>query len=209
MTNHPASTIDVEAAAHTFALSLTGCGPHWDATMIAMHPEMALSATENVWYTIDNCIDIGLCNDAPKTGSEEEIEILTQWCQQRAPACKTKMQNIAIADGHVLAHRMIDSNPEDLRTDLGIFWSHDFHNWVDPVTPWGKGRGAFPTLLVEARIPVEAIDWQTSCMALMDWMIGDTESELRLYPGHRLKDVRLSYIVDNKPIAIDEREWTS
>lgn len=206
---HPASAIDTDAAARAFALSLTGKGPHWDATMIDMHPEMGTSGDEHAWYVIDACIDMGLCYSEPESGSKEEAEILTRWCQQRAPVCKAKMERIVIEDGHVLAHRIIDSHPGELRPALGIFWSHDFDNWPDPSTPWGEKRGTFPTLVIEARIPVEAIDWQTSCTALMDWMVGDRESELRLRPGYPLKDVKAFLLSDMEPIKLPDMDYTS
>ena len=206
---HPASSIDTDAAARAFALSLTGKGPHWDSTMTRMHPEMGASGDECAWYVIDACIDMGLCEDEPEKGSPEEAAILTKWCDQRAPVCKAKMERIVIEDGHVTAHRIIDSKPEDLKTALGIFWSHDFDNWPDPSTPWGEKRGTFPTIVIEAKIPVEAIDWQTSCTALMDWMVGDCESELRLEPRHPLKDVKAFLLETMEPIELPDRNWTS
>ena len=209
MTHHPASTIDAEKAAKAFAASLTGRGPHWDETMAVMHPKMANSGNENAWYVIDNCIDEGICESEPEPGSDEEFEILTRWCEKRAQTCKQKMHQVAIENGHILAHRIIDSEPENLKASLGIFWSHDFGNWPDPVTPWGKGRGAFPTLLIEALVPVEAVDWQISCTALMDWMVGDCESELRLKPGYPLKEVRGFYLSDRKPIILPDKEYAS
>lgn len=206
---HPASAIDTDAAARAFALSLTGKGPHWDTTMTKMHPEMGKSGDECAWYVIDACIDMGLCKEEPEKGSAEEVAILTEWCNQRAPVCKAKMERIVIEDGHVTAHRIIDSKPEDLKPALGIFWSHDFDNWPDPSTPWGEKRGTFPTILIEAKVPVEAIDWQTSCTALMDWMVGDCESELRLKPGHPLKDVKAFLLETMDSITIPDRNWTS
>ena len=206
---HPAATIDVDAAAHAFAQSLTGRGPHWDVVMVEKHSTMANAGSESIPYVIDHCIEIGLCSEEPESGSEEETAILNKWCELRAPTCKKIKEQIVIKDGHVLAFRIIDSNPEDIDRNLGIFWSHDLGNWDDPVTPWGKGRGQYPTLLIEARVPVEAIDWQVSCMAHMDWMVGDTESELRLRPGYPLKDVKFSYVSDGKPIAVPDRGFVS
>ena len=206
---HPASAIDTEAAARAFALSLTGKGPHWDTTMTEMHPEMGGSGDECSWYVIDACIDMGLCEEEPQKGSPEEVAVLTKWCDQRAPVCKAKMERIVIEDGHVTAHRIIDARPDDLRPALGIFWSHDFDNWPDPSTPWGEKRGTFPTIVIEAKVPVEVIDWQTSCTALMDWMVGDCEAELRLRPGHPLRDVKAFLLETMEPIELPDRNWTS
>ncbi len=209
MKNHPASSIHEGQAAEAFTLSITGRGPHWDKTMSDIHPQMADSGSENLWYVIDNCIEQNICRSEPKTGSQEEYDVLSKWCKKRAKTCKQKMHRIEINDGRILAHRIINSKPESLRSSLGVFWSHDFNNWVDPTSPWGGIPGSMPTLLIEALVPVEAVDWQTSCMALMDWMVGDTESELRLKPGYPLKNVKAKFLSNRQKISIPDVKYIS
>lgn len=206
---HPASTIDSDAAAQAFALSITGKGPHWDKTMAAMHPKMADSGNEHAWYVIDHCLEIGLCEDEPLSGSDEEAQILEKWCDQRAKTCKQKLEGLTFEEGYIRAYRIIETTPEKLRPALGIFWSHTLENWDDPITPWGEGRGKTTVLLIEALVPLEAIDWQTSCLAHMDWMVGDTESELRMMPGYPLKEVKVRYLKNRREISIPDVQFTT
>src|SRR3546814_20670600 len=73
---------------------------------------------------------------------------------------------------------MIRRPPRSTRTDPLFPYTTLFRS--DPYAPWSEGGRDAPTIVIEAQIPVEAIDWQTSCMALMDWYSGDCESELRV-----------------------------
>lgn len=204
---HPASSIDEEAAAEVFAASISGEGDHWDKTMIAMHPEMREKGNENAWYVIDRCIEMGLCDEEPDPGSKEEANILKKWSEIRAPECKRKLKNLPLEGDHIRAFRMIDCNPENIRSQLGVFWSYTLENWDDPVTPWGDPE--LPTLLIEALVPLEAVEWQTTCLANMDWMIGDTESELRLKPGYPVKEVKISYLRGVEEITVPDISYTT
>jgi len=203
---HPASVIDTEAAAKVFTLSITGQGSHWDALMCELHPKMASVGDETAWYVIDRCAEMGLCDEDTDPASEEGQKALEEWSRQRSPVCKALKEAIPITDGHIKAHRIIISKPDDLNPKLGLFWSHDIDNWPDPATPWGK-KDAGPALLIEAMIPVEAVDWQTSCLAHMCWMVGDTESELRIKPDFPLKEVKAEMLENGNHVKIPDHQW--
>src|SRR3546814_1488979 len=90
---------------------------------------------------------------------------------------------------------MIRRPPRSTRTDPLFPYTTLFRS--DPYAPWSEGGRDAPTIVIEAQIPVEAIDWQTSCMALMDWYSGDCESELRSeeHTSELQSLMRISYAV--------------
>lgn len=206
-TTHPAEAIDVEDAAVRFWWSLTG-GSHWDDLMVRLKPELAGSGTEHASYTMDACIDDGLTDEEDlDPQSERGREVLRRWCDARAARCREVLRGLDIVDGHVRAHRLIACGPEELRADLGVFWSHAFDEWPDPVAPWAEGGREARTLVVEALIPIEAIDWQVSCMALMDWYCGDSESELRVLPAHPVRFVSCRDLETDEPMIVPDLTW--
>jgi len=204
---HPADVIDVQDAAVRFWWSLTG-GSHWDELMVRMKPELAGSGTEHAGYTMDACIDEGLTEeDDLDPQSEEGREVLRLWCVTRAGRCAEVLRGLDIVDGHVRAHRLVGCGPEDLKADLGVFWTHAIDDWPDPYAPWAEGGRDARTMIVEAMIPVEAVDWQVSCMALMDWYCGDSESELRVLPGHAVRLVSCVDLATDEPMVLPDLEW--
>lgn len=188
---HPAAVIDVQAAADVVATWLIGEGPHWDPFIRDHKPEMQCPVS-TLEYTME-----GICDAA---FHEREIEYedldprsdvgraeMAAWCLQRAEAAKATLMKLPIVDDGVRAHRLIGARPDELRADLGVFWTHSIDETVDIYAMWAEGgREAPSTLCIEAIVPLESIDWTVSCMALMDWFLGDTEQELRLHPGHRV-----------------------
>jgi hypothetical protein len=211
-TGHPADAIDETDAAVRFWWSLTG-GSHWDELLVAMKPECANCGSEHAQYTIDACFDEGLTTDDELDAqSEEGRRVLRLWCDSRARTCAEILRALPVVDGHVRAHRLIACDPADLRADLGLFWTHAFEDWPDPYAPWGVGGREAPTLVIEAMVPVEAVDWQVSCMALMDWYCGDSESELRLKPGFPVHLVSCTRLDDGsfdpvEPVVVPDLAW--
>lgn len=179
---HPAFAIDLEAASARFHASLFG-GDYWDELAVAMRPDLKQIGDEHLDYTFDACIDHDLAEEGVDPRSPEGIAALRRWTDFRAKTCSEILVRLPVVDGRVRGHRLIACAPEQLRPALGLFWTHNFDDWPDPYAPWSEGGRDAPTIVIEAQIPVEAIDWQTSCMALMDWYSGDCESELRVFPG--------------------------
>lgn len=209
MTIHPASLLDYEEIGDTLAKSLTGQTTHWDSDMARMHPKMTECSREEAEEILSNCVERGLVREYLEPDHPRAPKLITQWCGLRIHEVNRRMMQIRIEDGHVTAHRIIATKPKDLKSPLGIFWSHDFDNWPDPVTPWGNNLRGVPTLVVEGRVPVEAINWRFSALALMSWLLGDTESELRLYPGHPIRDVKVTYLEDGKSVEVPDQNWIS
>src|SRR3546814_6346736 len=148
-----------------------------------MRPDLKQIGDEHLDYTVDACIDHDLAEEGVDPRSPEGIAALRRWTYFRAKTCSEILVRLPVVDGRVRGHRLIACAPEQLRPALGLFWTHNFDDWPDPYAPWSEGGRDAPTIVIEAQIPVEAIDWQTSCMALMDWYSGDCESELRVFPG--------------------------
>lgn len=208
---HPAvAGMDVAVAARRFHASLTG-GAHWDDLMVSLRPETADCGSEHAAYTLDACVEEGLVGDDDvDPTSPEGVEALRLWCERRAPACAERIAALPVVDGHVRAHRMIAvSDPAELRPALGVFWTHDFENWPDPYPLWAEGGRDAPTIVVEALVPVEAVDWQSSLMCLMDWFLGDCEAELRVRPGFPVRIVSAFRLDDDTPVDLPELEWTT
>lgn len=205
MTNN--MTIDIDAAAKVFGDWITGEGLHWDRTMVAMHPEMEIGPDEEDWYIIDHCAETGRCADDLEPGSAEWKRVLREWTAARSATCAAKLSSIPIIDGRLHLHRIIACEPSELRPELGIFWSHDISSWDDPITPWGPTDK--PILMIEAMVPAEAADWQLSCMALMSWLRGDMESELRVAPGHPVEILSITALADGARLPIPDEKWTT
>lgn len=206
---HPANTIDFDAIAEIFAGAMSGETEHWDKDMIRIHPEMGLDVSQEAGQILDNCVDRGMAEDYIEHDDPKAPALIRAWSLVRAPECRKKMLKIPIEDGHVLAHRIIAAKVEDLKNPLGIFWSHDFPNWPDPKTPWGNNMNGVPTLVLEGKIPVEAINWEYSALALMSWLLGDTESELRVYPGYSIRNVKATYLKSGKKVEVPDQNWIS
>lgn len=207
VTSHPADVIDVGDAALRFWQSLVG-GEHWDRLMVSLKPELANSGSELVHYTFDACVDEGLADDPEMDPlSPEGRDVLRRWCDRRAPTCAAILRRLPVVDGHVRAHRLIACDPAHLRPDLGVFWTHNLDDWPDPYALWAEGGRDAATIVVEAMIPMEAVDWQTSCLALMDWYCGDCESELRVRPGYPVRVVGCTRLEDDSPVAIPDIEY--
>src|SRR3546814_13605765 len=102
---------------------------------------------------------------------------------------------------------MIRRPPRSTRTDPLFPYTTLFRS--DPYAPWSEGGRDAPTIVIEAQIPVEAIDWQTSCMALMDWYSGDCESELRVFPGHAIIVIECRPLGGGRLIELPDLEYTS
>ena len=188
-TMHPANVIDAGTCAAVVAAWLLGEGPHWDPFIRDHRPEMQCPAS-TLEYTME-----GICDDAfHERGIEyEDLDPtsdvgraeIAAWCTKRAETAKATLVGLPIVDGGIRAHRLIGATPDALRADLGIFWTHSIDETVDIYAMWAEGgREAPSTLCIEAVVPLESIDWAVSCMALMDWFLGDSEQELRLRPGH-------------------------
>lgn len=208
-TPHPADSIDAAQVAERFWHSLT-TGEHWDALMVSMRPELANTGAEHIEYTFDACVDDRLVDDEEvDPRSELGLAVLRTWCERRAPTCIDILRKLSVIDGHVRAHRLIGCTPSTLKPALGLFWTHNFDDWPDPYAPWAEdGRNA-PTLVIEAMVPVDAIDWHVSCMALMDWFTGDCESELRLRPGHPLRVIGCRQLADDSEVVVPDLDYTS
>jgi hypothetical protein len=187
---HPADVVDVQAAADMVAAWLLGEGPHWDPFIRDHRPEMQ-SPDQTLDYTMEGIRDHAF-HERGIEYDEEDLEPhspmgrteIAAWCLDRALTARKTLTNLPIVDGGMRAHRLIGTSPDALRADLGIFWTHSLHETVDIYAMWAPDGRDAETLCVEAVVPLESIDWQTSCMALMDWYLGDSEQELRLRPGH-------------------------
>lgn len=208
--DHPSIfKIDVDTAAIAFRDSLM-TGTWWDHEVVALRPELSHCGSEHLQYTLDACYDQGLIDhEIEDIQSKEAYAVITKWCQQRAVICRDKLGSLEVTNGHVRGHRIIACDQSTLRAQLGIFWSHDIDNFVDPYAPWGEGGRDAPALLIEAMIPITAVNWPTSHLSLMDWMTGDSESELRLYPNHPLIVVGCTTLEDDQPVDIPGYIYTS
>jgi hypothetical protein len=205
---HPATSIDLTAASATFHASLIG-GDYWDTLASTMRPELKQVGDEHIDYTFDACIDHGLAAEGVDPRSPDGVAALRQWTDLRAKTCAAILAKLPVIDGHVRGHRLIACEPVKLRPALGLFWTHNLEDWPDPYAPWSDNARDAPTLVIEAMIPVNAIDWQFSCMALMDWYSGDAESELRVYPGHSVKLIGCTALSDDKTVTIPEVAYTT
>jgi hypothetical protein len=220
---HPAASIDEAACAATVHAWLLGRGPMWDPFMRDHRPDMC-DPEQTLDYTLDgvleDAIEEGLVDDGRerlKASDPETDALLMRWCLDRARICAATLADLEIVDGHVLAHRLVAATPATLRASLGIFWTHSIDECVDPYPMWSeRGRDEPDVLLVAAMVPAAAIDWNVSCMALMDWLIGDSEQELRVLPGWK---VRIANCVrwndephpgeEPEPVLLPDLHWTT
>lgn len=214
---HPAWCVDLDAAARAVSSWLLGEAPHWDPYIRDHRPDM--SSLEGILdYTMEGIQDHafhsrGVEYDVLDPQSEDGRREIADWCASRAAGARDVLLALPVVDGGIRAHRMIGTDPAGLRSDLGIFWTHSLLECVDPYPIWAPGGRDAECLCIEAVAPLEAIDWQTSCMAMMDWYTGDAEQELRLRPGHRLRIVSCEHIpaaaewTASTMIELPAREW--
>lgn len=205
---HPAASINLADASARFHASLVG-GVYWDETAVAMRPELAQCGDEHIEYTFDAAVEHGFGSDGMDPCSPEGAAALRLWTDHRARTCASILTALPIIDGCVRGHRLIACEPKDLRSSLGIFWTHNLDDWPAPYAPWSENARHAPTLVIEALIPIEAIDWQVSCMSLMDWYSGDAESELRARPGHSIQILGCTALDGGSTICIPDYKYTT
>lgn len=205
---HPYFKFDVHATAHDFWVSLT-TGKHWDTQLVSLLPSVANAGSEHVKYTLDACYTQGLTQTEDlDPQSQEALDVLKVWCDKRAVTCATKLGEIETVDFHYIeVQRMIACQPQDLRPNLGIFWTHDLENWPDPYPLWAEGERDQPTLVVTGLIGISDIDWQTSLMSHMCWMLGDCEAEIRVKSGVPVKMVDCSWLHDGSNVTLPRIDW--
>lgn len=214
---HPAGSIDVQVAADTVSAWLLGEGPHWDPHIRDEKPEMT-APDATLEYTMEGIVDHafhsrGIEYEDLDPRSPEGRKEIAAWCLDRAATAKRTLCALTVVDGAVRAHRLIGATPSTLRTDLGIFWTHSLDETVDIYPMWAEGGREAEALCIEALVPLASIDWQVSCMALMDWFLGDSEQELRLRPGHPVTVVSCERWpspeewAPEQRIDLPERDW--
>lgn len=206
--NHPATSINVAAASARFHASLVG-GAYWDETAVALRPDLAQCGDEHIDYTFDASVEHGFGLEGMDPRSAEGVAALRCWTDYRARICADILADLPIIAGCVRAHRLIACAPMNLRPSLGRFWTHNFEDWPDPYAPWSEDARDAPTLVIEAMIPVEAIDWNVSCMALMDWYSGDAESELRAEIGHAVRLIGCTDLENHSPVILPNLLYTT
>jgi len=206
---HPCSQLDYEKIANTFGLAISGQSEHWDKDMIRLHPEMANAIDEEADEIISSCVDRDMIDEYIESDDPRAKDLIMKWCQIRRHEVQEKMENIPLENGYVRAHRIISCKPGDIRNPLGIFWSHDFKNWPDPTTPWGTNLKGKKTVVIEALVPIEAVNWEYSAMALMSWLLGDCESELRLYQNSPITVEKAWYLESGEKIEMPQLKWRS
>jgi hypothetical protein len=211
---HPASIIDRSAVSKHILTSLSG-GPFWDPQSAAARPDLIMDGTEFVEYEWEGLHSHGFSEiEEPEAFDFSNAEIhepFAKWCDFRVEKSHETLLALPITEGRIKAYRLIQSHLHDLRPELGIYWSHTIERWDNPIAPWGDQSPDAPTLLIEAMVPAEAVDWETSCAALCCWYCGDMESELRLVPGKTVTNVSAVNTKTYQPVILPHPEsaWTT
>lgn len=209
---HPASSIDKSAVFKRLYTSLTG-GKFWDQQSVKARPDLKMVGTEHIDYEWEGLHAHGFSDiEEPESFNFSNPLItgpIARWIEYRIEQSHNTLLALPIYNGKVKAYRLIQTHLEDIRPELGLYWSHTVDNWDDPRAPWGQHGDQTPTYRFEAMVPAEAVDWETSCAALCDWYCGDMESELRLQPGHHLTDVTAIDVATYEPVELPNpaRGW--
>jgi hypothetical protein len=208
---HPAFVVSLDRVASKFAISLL-TGLHWDEEIIERKPNIGSINFERLQYTLQNVSELSDLDPLDKSAIEEGIH---SWCKKRVVTCFNKLGNLDIEKFehsdtdtfHIKSRRMIGCLPEDLRKELGVFWTFDFDNWPDPYPLWSVHGREGPVILVTALIPVDRVNWQASLMCLMDWMLGDCEAELRVYKDTPVKLLKGEDLNTGEDIFLPPVNW--
>lgn len=202
------------------AMSINGQGEFWDRHALTCRPELdgegGLHAGDILLAVREHLSDEIACTYAgDDVGHPDAIRAIEDWATLRAHEKADQLSGIEIADdGSIAVQRAISCRVEALRPALGVFWTSDVAQADIDTSPWHDGDE--PTMLVSARVHHDDVDWQTSCMARMDWYSGDCELELRLKPGRRLHQVGAVDWLDERrrngtldPIILPDLDWTT
>jgi hypothetical protein len=197
--------------------SLMGTGDHWDPFIACNKPliasERTLYAGEILGHVQEDLAHVIPCAyEGDDLAHPDAKAAIASWCEMRAAEAAEELAGLPIdSDGMVSVQRIMSCTPQTLRNPVGIFWSTDVEHGGILSPPWGSSSG--PATLLTARISHEDVDWQTSCIARMDWYSGPYEKELRLHPGRPLHSVRahdwnqsLIRIFDD-PRPIQDLDW--
>lgn len=216
---HPSTGIDIEKAARVVAASINCHGPYWDLDSCVRRPDLkwegAFHAADILMAVREHMADIIPCSyrgdDLTHPDAQKAIH---DWCRKRAEDKAEQLGQLEVhEDGTIFVERVIGCRPENLRSDVGVFWTTDVQHGGILNAPWAVDDTE--EMLVTARVHHSHVDWQKSCMARMDWYSGDCELELRLLPGRPLRDVAAwtwnqSLIVDaRRRLILPDMDWTS
>ena len=115
----------------------------------------------------------------------------------------------------VEAYRMIrvdrDESKQILKGgSLGTYWTFNEYASEDDRNFWSGGKESYDSrvrLFMTAVIPQTSIDWIQSYVQNMDWFVGMSESELRVFPGSPivLKSVRIG----KRTIPVSSGRWSA
>lgn len=165
-------------------------GKWWDTYSISKKPHLANSwevaeSMAETWKTelpqhIQE-MDIYDVTDTP-----EFSELVRGWAIARYREVTMKLEALPHPGDHYRIHRTIKVNPHYLtmreHTKLGVYWTYNREGWPAFEPIWSTFRTEGKDIVIEADVMSSSVDWRTTILANMDWMNGDEEFEMRLFP---------------------------
>ena len=195
--------------ADIFYESLT-TGAWWDKDAIAARSELANVGSEHLEYTFEAALSRKRIQIEPlDLSSDYHQTILKDWCAYRtAHAISVMAQNMSFMGHYVHAWRIVDCPPNELNENIGIYWTFNPNESVDPYCYWSlKSKSEATPIRVKALIPIDGVDLQTTCLSLMCYMYGDAEQELRVLKGTRVMSVTATDFKTGEQLVLPKQRW--
>lgn len=164
-------------------------GKYWDTYSISKKPHLAIS-----WETAED-MAITWDDELPKHIREMDIydiidtpefsNLVRSWAVARYKEVTMKLEALPHPGGHYRIHRTMRTVPLRLTrfkyADLGVYWTYNRDGWHDEFKPiWATRYTPGKDIIIEADVMATSVDWRTTILANMDWMVGDREFEMRL-----------------------------
>lgn len=170
-----------------------------DNLMNDRHYERYFNGTE--WKHSNDNTDMmadewGIDRDDPAFKDRAE-----EWVTARYHEVISKLNNIEMRAGRYILHRTIkvpENWPMGNVVSLGEYWSFDP---IDPYAMWASPDLIGRDVEIIAEVSPDAVNWELSILANMDWYSGDAENELRLIKGRQVKVVSIQ--TDDGTIPFD------
>lgn len=122
-----------------------------------------------------------------------------EWVSARYREVVAKLNNIEMHSGRYILHRTIKvpaNWPTGNIVSLGEYWSFDP---IDLYAMWASPDLIGHEVEIIAEVSPDAVNWELSILANMDWYSGDSENELRLVKGKEVKVISIQADDDEIP----------
>jgi hypothetical protein len=198
------NNLDARTILDKFYNSLT-TGEHWDTYSKNKRPDLKWNGSEYLGYTFDAFLN---SRNLPivefDINNEEHVRYLRSFIYNRFNHVLIHLpKDVTLKDNRIVAHRLIDCDFDNLKEPLGVYWTYALREMVEPSAYWSpKGRDCDP-LVIEAAIRLDLVDWESTILSGMCYMLGDTEKELRVFPDRYIDIEDCHYLKREETIDID------